>query len=414
MSTEAQPSALDTKPDPRTYSARMSAADPQTTKARILAVDDSRLIQRTMLKMLGNEFDVIVADDGIHAWSVLESDPNIQVVFSDLNMPRMDGFELLRMIRTAADTGVRNLPVIIVSGAEDDEGMRIEALECGATDFVTKPFASVDLLARARAHANYQRVTQALRAASTLDPLTSLANKQGFLERLTQDIAYARRHEQPLAVACIEIEGFHTLFLRYGKETAEGLVTLVGRLVRASIRKEDTAGRIGLGGFALSLPGGQEQGVEGMIDRLRSEVLAQSAQIEVMPVPVELKAAVIGVDSTNGPPAGEVLDACIAKMGPVRRSAAAEPAPRPPAAGGLPPVPVPPPKAPPTPSMPKTEPAPVALRIDPLLDQLVESGDPRGVAERVPQILTRLVPLFKLLNPKQRQQLIAFLQKLGA
>lgn len=369
-------------------------SDDRQGKTRILAVDDSRLIQRTMLKMLGDEFDVIVAEDGIHAWAVLESDPTIQVVFSDLNMPRMDGFELLRMVRTAADPGVRNLPVIIVSGAEDDEDMRVEALEVGATDFVTKPFSTVDLLARARAHANYQRVTQELRAASTLDPLTGLANKQGFLDRLQQDIAYARRHEQPLAVACVEIEGFHTLFLRYGKETAEGLVTLIGRLVRATIRREDSAGRIGLGGFALSLPGGQPEGVEGMVDRLRAEVLAQAAQVEVMPVPVELKAAVLGVDAQPGPTAASALDACMAKMG---STAPPERRPKPPPA---------------TPEVPVTAPSPPPLRIDPLLDHLLHAGDPRNVIEKMPAILTRLVPIFRLLGAKQRAQLIAFLQKL--
>src|SRR5438093_10656191 len=104
------------------------------------------------------------------------------------------------MIRTASDPGTQNLPVIVLTGAEDDEAARVEALELGATDFITKPFTTVDVVARARAHASYQRITQQLRAQTTLDPLTGLANKQGFLDRLQQDISYARRHQQALAL----------------------------------------------------------------------------------------------------------------------------------------------------------------------------------------------------------------------
>ena len=65
-------------------------------KPRVLVVDDSRLIQKAIRKMLEHEFDVAAADDGAEAWGIIEVDPAIQVVFSDIDMPRMDGFELLR------------------------------------------------------------------------------------------------------------------------------------------------------------------------------------------------------------------------------------------------------------------------------------------------------------------------------
>src|SRR5690349_14858119 len=144
---------------------------------RVLVVDDSKVIRNAARKMLGAEFDVVIAEDGSEAWSILENDPAIQVVFTDLVMPGLNGYELLRDIRTAVDPRLRALPVIVVTGVDEDEVARVRALELGATDFVTKPFTSIDLLARARAHASHQRETTQLRAQTTLDQLTGLPNK---------------------------------------------------------------------------------------------------------------------------------------------------------------------------------------------------------------------------------------------
>ena len=82
------------------------------------------------------------------------------------------------------------MPVIIVTGAEDDDGSKNTALAAGASDFITKPFESVQLLARAQAQAKQQRTQQALQDSeaskqqleetSSVDALTGLANQRAF------------------------------------------------------------------------------------------------------------------------------------------------------------------------------------------------------------------------------------------
>jgi diguanylate cyclase (GGDEF)-like protein len=375
-----------------------------------MVVDDSRVIRNAASKMLGREFDVVTADDGAEAWEMLEYDTSIQVVFTDLTMPRLNGYELLRNIRTAADIGIQNLPVIIVTGVEDDEVARVRALELGATDFITKPFTTIDLVARARAHANYQRVTQQLRAQTTLDPLTGLANKAGFLDRLQQDMAYARRHEQTLALVRLEIEDFRALFLKHGKDSAERLLLHVSQLLRAHVRREDTAGRIGLGGFALSLPAGEQQGVEGMVSRLRAEVAEQSP--DIVGEPIRLSAAVHRPQVELGPSAQDALDQCQAKLEAARDTGVHPPATEATATPAPMPAPIPAPPSAPPPPQPAATPAPAArpLRLDPLLDQ-IEQGNLQAAIEGLPLILNRLLPLLRLLNPAQRAKLIRFLQQ---
>lgn len=385
-------------------------------KARILVVDDSKLMRKAVHKMLGDEFDVVTADDGDQAWQQLGDDPSIQVVFTDLNMPNVDGYDLLQRVRGSDDALLASMPVIVVTGAENDEAARMRALDMGATDFITKPFTTVVLLARARAHAHNQRVTRRLHAQASVDALTGLANLGGFVERLQQDIAYARRHQKDLSVVRLEIVDFRRLFLYRGRKVADALVLQVARLLRAGIRREDTGGRVGLGGFALSLPASDAPGIEAVIARLREDLLAQPpVDEEGLPIPVVVAAAFVAADLAETTTAKSLLAQCEMRLAaPTVDIAQATAAPLvlagdAPAAGPEP-APIPLPTAA-TASVAPTAPA-EPLRLDPLLDQLA-AGSTRALAEKLPQVIGRLLPVFRLLGPNQRAQLIQFLQRLG-
>lgn len=377
-------------------------------KTRVLLVDDSKVMRKAALKMLSDEFDVVTAEDGVDGWRQLESDTSIQVVFTDLSMPKLDGYGLLRKIRTAEDAGVNAMPVIIVTGAENDDAAREKALDMGATDFITKPFNSTDLLARARAHAKYQRITRQLQEQSTVDTLTGLANKAGFMERLKQDIAFAKRHQQPLSLVRMEIDDFKKLFLSHGKDVADTVVMHVARIIRARIRKEDTAARIGLAHFAIALPTGKPDGSKGLADRIRAEITSNPLNLGGKPVRLAASGGVLTPESHPGLTAVSAMEECQQVL-----EAAIK-------AGGncvlgdvdirkiradvlLPSRPVPPQK---------TELQVGQVRIDDLLVQ-IEKGNTQSVVEQLPQTLKRLLPLLKLMNERQRQQLIQFLQKLA-
>lgn len=385
------------------------AAPGHASLPRIIVVDDSKVVRNAAQKMLAREFDVITAEDGEEAWRLLEMDASIRVVFTDLTMPNLNGYELLRKIRAAADTTVQSLPVIVVTGAEDSEAARVRVLELGATDFVTKPFTTIDLLARARAHAAYQRITQQLLAQTTHDPLTGLANKAGFLERLQQDIAYARRHHAVLTLVRMEIMDFRALFLRHGKESGERVLMHLSQMLRAHIRKEDTAGRISLGGFALSLPAGEIEGIERMVERFRAEAAAHSTD-RFGDFRIKLSAAILRLDVEVGPSAQDALDQCQAMLDAAPAESGARPIV---AAPTSPPMPVrlsPLPEISRAPGNTASASAPRPLRLDPILDQL-ELGHPQPAMAGMPLILNRLLPLLRLLNPAQRTQLIRLLQQ---
>lgn len=129
----------------------MSTAKP--SKPRILAVDDSRVMRLALKKILGKEYDVVLAEHGEDAWTLLTNDNTIQVLFTDLSMPYLDGYGLLKRMRSADDPHLQEMPVIIITGKEDDDKAKEQALERGASDFISKPFESIQLLAQiGRAH----------------------------------------------------------------------------------------------------------------------------------------------------------------------------------------------------------------------------------------------------------------------
>ncbi len=114
-------------------------------KPYILIVDDSRVVRRTIVKFLSPYFNLIEAENGAAAWQILRHDSRIELVISDIQMPEMDGYTFICKIRAEDDAGLRDIPIIVITGAEDDI-TRERAYACGANDFVLKPFDNKQLL----------------------------------------------------------------------------------------------------------------------------------------------------------------------------------------------------------------------------------------------------------------------------
>src|SRR5260370_28558279 len=111
---------------------------------RILIVDDEPQIGRVMRRSLGtHHYDVRVAADGEAALDLF-NDWGPDLVITDLSMPNMEGLELCRRLRT-----VSKIPIIVLS-VKSEEKVKVEALDAGADDYVTKPFGMEELLARVR------------------------------------------------------------------------------------------------------------------------------------------------------------------------------------------------------------------------------------------------------------------------
>ena len=116
------------------------------TKPRVLVVDDDKAVRESLRRSLEfNGYEVALATDGAEALAGIgATDPD--VVIMDVMMPRLDGIETTRALRTAKN----DVPILVLT-ARDAVGDRVEGLDAGADDYLTKPFALQELLARLRA-----------------------------------------------------------------------------------------------------------------------------------------------------------------------------------------------------------------------------------------------------------------------
>jgi CheY-like chemotaxis protein len=129
----------------------MSAANPSPASAetpsapicerglRALVVEDYPAMRKAAVETLtGLSMQVLEAANGIEALAVLDAEA-VDIVFTDLVMPEMDGFELCEEIRRRPD--VRELPIVVIS-THRDASYVVRALRCGADDYLTKPFGA--------------------------------------------------------------------------------------------------------------------------------------------------------------------------------------------------------------------------------------------------------------------------------
>jgi PleD family two-component response regulator len=105
------------------------------------------MVRASIIKRIRDRFEFREDADGEAGWQTLLVDDSIQVVLSDLTMPRLDGYGLLERVRSSRVQRIADIPVIMISGDEDDAA-RERARSLGATDFITKGIGTVELIAR--------------------------------------------------------------------------------------------------------------------------------------------------------------------------------------------------------------------------------------------------------------------------
>ena len=241
-------------------------------KPEILVVDDSKVIRLAAKKMLGNDYQIHLAEDGLVGWEMLQQNSNISVVFSDLIMPNLSGMELLENIRNSSDDHIANLPVIIMTGHDDSESGKQTVFDAGATDFISKPFESIDLVSRANSYARLSRKVVELEKKTGYDKLTGLYNANLLEEQGAKAYSFAERHKLNISAAYFEIKDFQDFFLNYGKNVAQHIIVAVGKRLQDVMREEDIAARLGVAKYALILPMTNKQKTELVIGRVRESI----------------------------------------------------------------------------------------------------------------------------------------------
>src|SRR5262245_44881761 len=130
------------------------------SSGRILVADDNADMRHYVRRVLSRHWTVEAVKDGEEALAAARTRPP-DLVLTDVMMPGMDGFELLRQLRSEKRT--KHIPVVMLSARAGEEA-RIEGLHAGAEDYLTKPFSARELKARVRTHLELARLRARIRA----------------------------------------------------------------------------------------------------------------------------------------------------------------------------------------------------------------------------------------------------------
>ncbi len=178
----------------------------------LLVVDDDVDILRVVRFYLSKQkYRVHTAESGEEALELLERLDDVELVLSDVMMPRMSGLELLETLR--ADDRYADIPVILIS-AEGETSKKVVGLNLGADDFITKPFNFDELMARVRNHIRLHRLQKEVMIASR-QVLHANEQLQDQNDRFLADLDAARGVQQALLPETLPDDGQVRVAARY-------------------------------------------------------------------------------------------------------------------------------------------------------------------------------------------------------
>jgi two-component system cell cycle response regulator len=217
----------------------------------VLVIEDHPDQRELLAIVLQREgYRVVTASNGVEALEKLETE-SVQIALSDIMMPKMDGFELIKRIR--GNSALKNIYLILIT-ARIQEGDRVRGLDLGADDYITKPFSFSELLARIRVGSRVVQYQQHLEYQSQVDSLTGLFNRRAFEKKMDEEFERSKRYHSPLSVLLLDIDNFKTINDTYGHHGGDAALVKISETVRARTRQSDFPSRYGGEEFILVLP----------------------------------------------------------------------------------------------------------------------------------------------------------------
>ncbi|MEG4391362.1 diguanylate cyclase [Microcoleus sp. BROC3] len=256
----------------------------------LLVVEDNSFLLSYLQSLLTPYYRVAVAIDGVEGLEKAKSlQPNL--ILSDQIMPRQNGLDLLKEIRNTPE--LSSTPVIFLTARSGMEA-RIESLDAGADDYISKPFDERELLARVRnllrTHAAEQQLTglnrqlqqqkqqletvnRALQYLATYDSLTEVRNRRSFNEYLDTEWRRLAREEAPLSLIMCDIDYFKLYNDTYGHQAGDECLRQVASVLQHSVKRSaDLVARYGGEEFAVVLPNTDIQGATCVAEMIGQQV----------------------------------------------------------------------------------------------------------------------------------------------
>jgi two-component system cell cycle response regulator len=291
------------------WSLRLS--HPLMSDFTIAIVDDDAAIRRLVrLFMHRAGYDTIEYTTGSDARAALQSEPWDLAVL-DRRLPDMDGVVLAHELKSNPDFRTRY--VIMLTG-EDEQADKVEGLELGADDYITKPFQYPELVARVRAgkrivdlQKELLETNKRLELLSITDGLTKLHNHRYFQDELARAFEESQRYQRPLSLAMIDIDFFKKINDTYGHAVGDEVLKAAAKVYRESVRSTDLVARYGGEEFAVMMPETSLQDAILFAEKIRHLIESSTLMTQAGAVPATISLGVASVPHSRIHTAKELI-----------------------------------------------------------------------------------------------------------
>ncbi len=228
----------------------------------ILIVDDMAVNLERAIEVLKDSYEITAVRSGRQALVTLrEKIPDMIII--DINMPDMNGYELMAVIRE--NTRLKDIPVVFIS-VETDQESEIEALKIGAMDFIKKPFEPEVMRSRIDRVLQMAEQKKELQSFAWQDGLTNLYNRR-YLERL---INYINKDEKKCSFMLLDLDNFKQVNDNFGHLMGDEVLIRFADVLKEKAGPKDSVCRLGGDEFAVYFPEGSAG-----CDRSQIQVIAR-------------------------------------------------------------------------------------------------------------------------------------------
>ena len=243
---------------------------------KVLVVDDSDMSRRYIASLLKRHlFQVMEAKDGIEAIKVMLDNPDIKLLITDYNMPRMDGFELVKNLRHKYDK--TDLVMIGISG-ESSEALSAKFIKQGANDFLRKPFHPEELYCRVINNIELLELAERVTYSAERDQLTGLYHRNHFFTAAQGLKQAALEKHVPLSAAVINLDNFRQYNEVYGNQGGDLVLQHLAGFLQQMLSRFLLC-RAGADEFYVLMPGLDNEKAVSLLSKVRQLVSAEPVMI---------------------------------------------------------------------------------------------------------------------------------------
>jgi diguanylate cyclase (GGDEF)-like protein len=249
-------------------------------EGRVLVIDDDPANRQLLrLELEEGGFRVETAESGEEGLrKALHWAP--EVILLDIRMPGLDGIETCRRLKEVAETA--SIPVVFVTGYEDDDEAAVGALSAGGNDFLSKDYSPPILLARVRCQVSICRAQDKLRRMAMTDELTGVFSRRYLFDSLRQAVkSMSRRKTVGLSCLLLDVDRFKRINDTLGHIAGDGVLKKIADTIVRSTRETDQVARFGGEEFVIVLPDTDLEGATVAAEKIRAAVERDCPSITV-------------------------------------------------------------------------------------------------------------------------------------